>query len=110
MQRFGYPYRTIKGDSADTAKQFEDKSCEAIFLDADHIKPSVLRDIRAWISKVKDGGIILGHDVGGEINPDHPGVRQALHEIFGNDFQVDLEEDVWFIEIDEYRERMGIPL
>lgn len=62
------------GDSAAAAAQFEDASLDAVFIDADHRKEAVVADIRAWLPKVKPGGIICGHDV------DEIGVAQAVAE------------------------------
>lgn len=44
------------------AKRFEDCYFDVVFIDADHRVENVIRDIIAWLPKVKSGGIISGHD------------------------------------------------
>ena len=54
-----------------------------VFVDADHSYGSVRADIAAWLPLVRPGGIISGHD----LNVEFPGVRQAVEEAFGSDFE-----------------------
>lgn len=56
----------IEGDSVTAANQFEDNSIWGVFIDADHITEGVLRDVRAWKSKVIMGGALMGHDIDSE--------------------------------------------
>jgi hypothetical protein len=82
----------IKGDSGGSAEQFEDESIDFLYLDADHIYSRVHSDIKAWLPKIKVGGIISGHDY----CEAHEGVIEAVDEIFG--FFMDrryLDELVW---------------
>lgn len=67
--------KDIQGFSNETASQFEDESVDFVFLDADHAHEAVKKDIQAWLPKVKQGGIIAGHDA--------KKVRRALAEVFG---------------------------
>jgi hypothetical protein len=48
--------------SVDAAPVVPDSSCALVFIDADHRYEAVRADIRAWIGKVRAGGIIAGHD------------------------------------------------
>jgi len=52
----------IEGDSAESAANFPDQSCDVIFIDAAHDYDSVVKDIAAWKLKVKPNGIFSGHD------------------------------------------------
>lgn len=52
----------IKGWSTDIAKTFEDNSLDYIFIDANHAYEFVVEDLKAWEPKIKEGGIIMGHD------------------------------------------------
>lgn len=52
----------IKGWSTDVVKQFEDNSLDYIFIDANHQFEFVVEDLKAWVPKVKEGGIVMGHD------------------------------------------------
>jgi len=53
----------LVASSVEAAKLFPDESAEFVFLDASHDYDSVLRDLRAWLPKVKPGGTIAGHDI-----------------------------------------------
>ena len=64
----------IRKPSLDAARIIEDKSLDAIFIDASHEYKDVLLDLKAWVPKIKEGGIIAGHDW------DWPGVQRAVKE------------------------------
>lgn len=46
----------------DAASVVPEGSCALVFIDADHRYEAVRADIRAWIGKVRAGGILAGHD------------------------------------------------
>lgn len=69
------------GDSAVMASKFKDASCDFVFIDANHHYLPVRTDIRAWIPKIKPGGVLAGHDYSPEL---FPGVAQAVDEEFGD--------------------------
>jgi len=54
--------KDIKGWSWEAADQFENKSLDFVFLDASHDTESVIKDIDAWLPKMKSGGLFSGHD------------------------------------------------
>lgn len=56
---------------------------DLVFIDANHEYLNVKQDIHAWLSKVRIGGILAGHDYAPGI-PMFSGVKQAVDEIFGN--------------------------
>jgi SAM-dependent methyltransferase len=82
-------YFPLKMTSEEASKKFKDKSLKFVFLDASHEYEDVKRDIQNWISKVKPGGILAGHDY----YPDDgrydwfPGVKQAVNETI-KDFDI----------------------
>jgi predicted O-methyltransferase YrrM len=49
--------------SWEAAIKFSDKSCDFIFIDADHTYESVFKDISAWYPKLKLSGVLAGHDI-----------------------------------------------
>lgn len=49
-------------DSMEAARIFADGTASLIFIDADHHEREVAEDIKAWLPKVKAGGILCGHD------------------------------------------------
>jgi hypothetical protein len=100
-----------KGFSFDCIPLLPD-DCDIIFIDADHIYESVKKDIGLSIEKVKNGGILSGHDLESFDyvntytdeqlridygNNHHPGVSQAVYEKFGITERNGL---VWFTRIE----------
>lgn len=93
-------FKTIIGDSSQSANQFEDGSLDFVFLDADHVYSNVKKDILAWLPKIKKGGILAGHDY----KDFHPGVIQAVNEVFGEGnfskkYIDELDEWCWMKEV-----------
>jgi hypothetical protein len=69
--------KLIPGDSALAATAFDDKTVDMVFIDACHETPAVMRDINAWISKIRPGGILAGDDY------DWESVQRAVHQGIG---------------------------
>ena len=77
-----YPtLKLIRANSIDVAEMFDDGYFDLVFLDADHTYEYVLADIKAWLPKVRKGGVISGHDCLKKL----PGVPRAVEETFGED-------------------------
>ena len=84
-------------DSLEAASRFDDASLDFVFIDAAHEKDAVLADIKAWLPKVKKGGVIAGHDYYPE-NPEYCGVAAAVHEFFKNEAIIS-QENCWIKEV-----------
>lgn len=84
--------------SALAVNGFRDQSLDLVFIDADHSYDGCLADIKAWLPKVRPGGIICGHDFG---TPGFPGVKRAVEEVFGADY--DHRHAVWFYRVVDLR-------
>lgn len=54
--------KVIKGRSPDALKEIPDESFDLVYIDAEHTKDAVQRDINAAYRLVRDGGHIAGHD------------------------------------------------
>jgi predicted O-methyltransferase YrrM len=67
----------VKSISWDGALNYDDNSLDFVFIDAGHDYESVKKDLNAWFSKVKKGGIIAGHDYHYDC-----GVFPAVNEFF----------------------------
>jgi hypothetical protein len=52
----------IKDFSLDASYKIEDNSLDFVYIDGDHSLSGIYTDIHAWIHKVKEGGILGGHD------------------------------------------------
>jgi predicted O-methyltransferase YrrM len=78
----------IKSISWAGATLYEDNSLDFVFIDAAHDYDSVRKDISAWFPKIKNEGVIAGHDY------DCPDVRKAVTEFFQG-YQVHESEGCW---------------
>lgn len=85
----------VKGESLEVAKTIEDESLDFVFIDASHTTPDVIADILAWAPKVKETGLIIGHDWW------FPSVREALEEVAPGWERH--EHSVWSLPKSEYR-------
>lgn len=80
-----YDYLTIlEGDCLKTIKKIKNKSLDICYIDATHSYDFVKENIKSCIKKVKNGGIISGHDY----SKFHPGVTKAVEELFGDNFEL----------------------
>jgi SAM-dependent methyltransferase len=71
----------IKKFSNQACNLFENDSFDFIYIDADHSYEAVKNDINIWYDKLKDGGILAGHDyVNGLLPEGEFGVKQAVDE------------------------------
>lgn len=78
-----------RNDTVASAADWEGQDIDVLWIDADHSRDGCRADILAWKDKVRPGGIICGHDYSSVF----PGVKQAVHEVFGWDIAV--EGTVW---------------
>jgi hypothetical protein len=90
-------FNVIVGKSDESSKFFEDNSVDVIFIDAGHSYDSVIQDIKSWLPKIKDGGIMSGHDYNS-----WSGVNKAVNEIFDKVDKID--NDCWFVKINKNNE------
>lgn len=68
--------KTIRKSSEEASKDFEDNSLDFIFIDAGHSYEDVKNDLDKWYPKLKENGIIAGHD----FSQAWPGVIMAVNE------------------------------
>ncbi len=52
----------IKDDSVNASMAFGGRSVDFVFVDADHDYEAVKKDVLNWMTKLKHGGWIAGHD------------------------------------------------
>jgi predicted O-methyltransferase YrrM len=82
VDRAGYQVRYLQSDTVVAASVIQDQ-VDFVFIDGDHSYDGVIRDIKAWLPKVKPGGVIAGHD----LHYEYPGVVRAVREVFGADYK-----------------------
>jgi predicted O-methyltransferase YrrM len=90
IAKIGNKIKTIVSLSHEAAQYFDANSVDVIFIDAGHSYDAVIKDIKAWLPKMKPNGIMAGHDYTA-----WEGVNQAVTEKFGTPHKV--ENDCWFI-------------
>lgn len=64
----------LRGYSVEIAKSFNNK-IDFIFIDGDHSYEGVSSDVKSWLPKIKDEGIIVFHDIGWS-----EGVKRTVEE------------------------------
>lgn len=83
----------VKGDSAKSAEGFPDGYFDLVYIDACHEYEAALADIRAWLPKVKPGGVLAGHDY----HLDYSGVIKAVQEVFSG--RQNVAEYNWWVRV-----------
>lgn len=76
IEPFKNKVTVLRGFSVEMASRVKDNSLDLIHIDACHSYDCVKADLNAWVSKVKKGGIVSGHDYA---NNDY-GVGQAVND------------------------------
>ena len=80
----------ICSDSTQASLTFPDKFFDFIFIDADHKYQSVKDDILNWLPKLKENGLMGGHDYCSY----WVGVKEAVDEVF---LQKKLIKSCWLV-------------
>ncbi|HWY36206.1 MAG TPA: class I SAM-dependent methyltransferase, partial [Nitrosopumilaceae archaeon] len=70
----------IQRPSFEAPNQFDDDSLDFVFLDAHSTYEGLLDDIRAWLPKVKGGGILAGNNYREEF----PEIIKAVNTVFAD--------------------------
>jgi predicted O-methyltransferase YrrM len=86
LVRFGISNHVIihAGSTELIAKEMDAGSLQLVFIDADHSYERMIADIKAWLLKVRSGGVLCGHDYSHSGHA-HVGVKQAVDELIGLD-------------------------
>lgn len=72
-------FEHITKPAHEVSKQFEDKSLDLVYIDGNHEYEEVTQDITDWIPKIREGGIICGHDYSKYY---YPGLIEAVNKQF----------------------------
>lgn len=65
-----------KMSSVEYNKTIKDESLDFVYIDGNHQYSSVLEDIKIWYPKIKNGGILAGHDYNWD------SVKRAIFDFF----------------------------
>ena len=101
MYAYQKQLRVVRLDTVDAANLFWDGYFDCVFVDADHTYDGVIADLKAWLPKVRKGGIICGHDYAEVLprigEPNHNpawAVNDAVDDFFGKG-AVTLWDNYW---------------
>jgi len=83
--------KVVRADSVKASHEFADKSLDWVFIDADHSYDAVCADVRAWYPKLKNGGLLTGHDYG------NVAVTRAVRTLFKS---ISAWDTIWFVRRD----------
>jgi hypothetical protein len=86
----------IRSDTASASQGFADRSVDAVFIDGDHTREGLRRDLEAWMPKAKPGGLLCGHDY----SPGFPGVMTLIDEWFPDRLVV-ADTSIWVAAVPE---------
>lgn len=85
LERFGARARMMQFTSVEGAAMFKDGSLDFVYIDANHMRPYIDNDLKAWWPKVKVGGIFGGHDYHMVNDPDYTcEVKDAVDAFFAD--------------------------
>jgi cobalamin biosynthesis Co2+ chelatase CbiK len=86
----------VRALSVEAAQTYGAESLDFVFIDAGHEYESVCEDLNAWFPKLKNTGVIAGHDY----TEHHPGVVRAVNEFFQNKrYNIISRESCWFVDL-----------
>ncbi|MBK6786245.1 MAG: class I SAM-dependent methyltransferase [Betaproteobacteria bacterium] len=87
-------YKVHRMTSEQAAPLFDDGSLDFVFIDGDHSYEACSNDIRLWWPKLKEGGLLSGHDY---VNEKNYGVIRAVNEFVGErELRLGIN-NTWFI-------------
>ena len=86
----------VRMDAWEASTLFNDKRFDLVFIDADQTYEGTREQLSAWLPKLRDGGVIMGHDYT-NTHATLPGVRQAIDEMFGKPAKV--VESLWIYNV-----------
>lgn len=96
--------KPLRMDSLAASALFPNGTIDLAFIDANHDYEAVKADIEAWLPKVRDGGILCGHDYGPMAQAAgkemFPGVRRAVDEAFGREVRHHIGTSIWSIVVE----------
>jgi hypothetical protein len=98
LNKFGVRGNAIKATSVEAANSFHIDKIDFCYIDGDHTFEGVYVDIRAWLPKVRIGGIIAGHDY-------KDGPKSGINDCFGQQLPFGVKTVV-----DGFCQRYGYPL
>jgi hypothetical protein len=73
--------RKLRMTSSDALRLFAAESLDFVYIDSIHTYRAVSNDIESWSTRIKNGGLIGGHDF---CDTNWPGVVRAVKDTLGH--------------------------
>jgi len=83
----------VQKTSMDAVRGFKDRSLDFVYIDGAHDFKNVAMDICEWIRKVREGGVLFGHDFETIAGGKYPCHVEDIVTAYANSHQL----DKWFI-------------
>lgn len=84
----------LRLSSLEACPLFKESSFDFVYIDTTHSYLDTLAEIKAWQFKIRNGGILAGHDYGKGRRKGHQ-VDQAVNGYFGKAFITVYDDGVW---------------
>lgn len=81
LQNFKNKIVILTGNSFEMYKNIKDEELDFVYIDAGHSYEGVQKDIKNYYPKVKNGGLVCGHDY----NKKHEKLIKAVNDYFGEE-------------------------
>lgn len=88
----------IRDTSVSASLKFEDHGLDFVYIDGDHSLEGIYCDLKAWVHKVRIGGIIAGHDY-------KDGPKSGINDFWGQQLPYRVETVT-----NDFCNRYGYPL
>ena len=93
FSKFGDRIKIIRKYTLDAANDLADSSYDFIFIDSTHTYDSLRKDILAYLPKIKESGMVCGHDYVSAFN----GIIKCVEEL--SDIKNDINNGIF---VDQY--------
>lgn len=79
LDKYKHKIKWMKEKSADAARLIADNRLDFVYIDGNHTYESVVEDISLYYPKVKEGGLLSGHDY------EYKSVKRAVDEFISKE-------------------------
>lgn len=100
--------RKIKKTSEEASKDYPDEYFDLVYIDGAHDYDNVKKDILNWLPKVKENGVISGHDYYAFQSNTDTDVKKILDELFkGIDVKI-YSDSSWSVKKSDIRKKIAL--